>query len=400
MENLTAEQVVEKLNTLFVEKTKGMATSDDLSAIKAELGKLSNLESKSASIESAIAKFEGQLEAMKETAKNSTKTAPKTLKEAINMTIAEKHAEIVDSIEKGNKIALAVKTDTTITGDYTGTVALSTLEPGVNKIARPIRRIMEISNVGTTSSKFVTYIQQTTASTTAPVAEAAAKSNGQVQYQEVSVEVKKIAGFIKVSKEMLSDLAFVQSEINNDLMEEVMQDIDNGLLNGNGIGANLDGVLANSTVWAAGVFAGGIIPQPNVIDVLRIGKAQVESNDFYPTHIVLNPADVARIELSKATGGEYTYPNFTSGMAPNMQLSGLTVISSTNMTSDNFVIGDFSKFNVRVREGVNIQVGYEGDDFARNMVSILAEARLCCFVKANDTGAFVAGDFTTALAAL
>jgi HK97 family phage major capsid protein len=400
MENLTAEQVVEKLNTLFVEKTKGMATSDDLSAIKAELSKLSNLESKSASIESAIAKFEGQLEAMKETAKNSTKTAPKTLKEAINMTIAEKHAEIVDSIEKGNKIALAVKTDTTITGDYTGTVALSTLEAGVNKIARPIRRIMEISNVGTTSSKFVTYIQQTTASTTAPVAEAAAKSNGQVQYQEVSVEVKKIAGFIKVSKEMLADLAFVQSEINNDLMEEVMQDIDNGLLNGNGIGANLDGVLGNSTVWAAGVFAGGIIPQPNVIDVLRIGKAQVESNDFYPTHIVLNPADVARIELSKATGGEYTYPNFTSGMAPNMQLSGLTVISSTNITSDNFVIGDFSKFNVRVREGVNIQVGYEGDDFARNMVSILAEARLCCFVKANDTGAFVAGDFTTALAAL
>ena len=400
MENLTAEQVVEKLNTLFVEKTKGMATSDDLNAIKAELGKLSNLESKSASIESAIAKFEGQLEAMKETAKVSTKSAPKNLKQAINMAIAEKHAEIVDAvIEKKNSFALEVKTDTTITGDYTGTIALSTLEPGVNQIARPIRRIMEISNVGTTSSKFVTYIQQTVASTTAPVAEAVAKANGQVSYQEVSVQVKKIAGFIKVSKEMLADLSFVQSEINNDLMAEVMQDIDNGLLNGNGVGANLDGVLANSTVWAAGIFAGAI-PQPNVIDVLRVGKAQVEGNDFYPTHIVLNPADVARIELSKATGGEYTYPNFAQGIAPNMQLSGLTIISSTNMTADNFLVGDFTKFNVRVREGVNIQVGYEGDDFARNMVSILAEARLCCFVKANDTGAFVAGDFTTAIAAL
>ena len=88
MENLTAEQVVEKLNTLFVEKTKGMATSEDLSAIKAELGKLTNLETKSAAIESAIAKFEGQLEAMKETAKVSTKSAPKNLKQAINMAIA------------------------------------------------------------------------------------------------------------------------------------------------------------------------------------------------------------------------------------------------------------------------------------------------------------------------
>jgi len=104
--------------------------------------------------------------------------------------------------------------------------------------------------------------------------------------------------------------------------------------------------------------------------------------------------------MSKTTQGEYTYPNFAMGMAPNMQLSGLVIISSTNMTSDNFLVGDFTKFNVRVREGVNIQVGYEGDDFARNMVSILAEARLCSFVKQNDTGAFVTGDFTTAIAAL
>jgi HK97 family phage major capsid protein len=400
MENLTPEQVVEKINTLFVEKTKGMATSDDLSAIKAELGKLANLESKSASIESAIAKFEGQLEAMKETAKVSTKTAPKTLKEAINMNIAEKHAELVETvIEKKGSFSLDVKTDTTITGDYTGTVALSTLEPGVNRIARPIRRIMEIANVGTTSSKFVTYIQQTVASTTAPVAEAVAKSNGQVSYQEVSVEVKKIAGFIKVSKEMLADLSFVQSEINNDLMEEVMKDIDQGILVGSGVGANLNGVYTVATAWAAGTFAGAV-PNATIIDVLRVGKSQIEGANHNPTHIVLHPADVAAIELSKATGGEYTYPNFTSGMAPNMQLSGLIIVPSTHMTAGTFLIGDFTKFNVRVREGVNIQVGYEGDDFARNMVSILAEARLCSFVKANDTTAFVKGVVATCIAAL
>jgi HK97 family phage major capsid protein len=400
MENLTPEQVVEKLNTMFAEKTSGMAKSEDLNAIKSELSKLATIETKSAAIESAIAKFEGQLEAMKESAKKSATPVAKNLREAINLEIAEKHAEIVDTvIGKGNKFNLSVKTDTTITGDYTGNIALSTLEPGVNTIARPIRRIMEISNVGTTASKFVTYIQQTTASTTGFVAEAVAKANGQVAYQEVSVQVKKVAGFIKVSKEMLSDLAFVQSEINTDLMAEVMQDIDNGLINGTGAGATLDGVLNNATVWAAGTFAGAV-PNPTVIDVLRVAKAQVEGLNFTPTHIVLHPSDVAKIELSKTNTGEYTYPNFTIGIAPNMQLSGLIIVPSTNMVADNFVVGDFSKFHIRVREGVNIQVGYEGDDFARNMVSILAEARLCSFVKANDTGAFVAGDFTTAIAAL
>lgn len=399
MENLTPEQVVEKINGLFAEKTKGMATSEEVNSIKSELSKLTSLEEKSASIESSIAKFEGQLEAIKETAKKNNEKAPANLSQAIRMEVAKKHAEIVDSIEKGNKIALDVKTDTTITGDYTGTYALTTMEAGVNKIARPIRRIMEISNVGTTSSKFVTYIAQDTQSTTGFINEAGAKANGQVQYTEVSVEVKKVAGFIKVSKEMLSDLSFVQAEINNDLMMSIEQNMDDQLLNGNGLGNNIDGVINQATPWAAGIFAGAVT-NATVIDVLRVAKAQVEGANFTPTHIVLHPDDVARIEMSKTTQGEYTYPNFAVGMSPNMQLSGLTIISSTNMTSDNFLVGDFTKFNVRVREGVNIQVGYEGDDFARNMVSILAEARLCSFVKQNDVTAFVTGDFTTAIAAL
>jgi len=357
------------------------------------------LRKKSASIESAIAKFEGQLEAIKETAKKSNEKAPANLSQAIRMVVAEKHTEMLDNVAKGNDFNMEVKTDTTITGDYTGTYALTTLEAGVNKIARPIRRIMEISNVGTTSSKFVTYIAQDTQSTTGFINEAGTKANGQVQYTEVSVAVKKVAGFIKVSKEMLSDLSFVQAEINNDLMASIEQNMDDQLLNGNGAGNNIDGVINQSTAWAAGIFAGAVT-NPTVIDVLRVAKAQIEGANFTPTHIVLHPDDVARIEMSKTTQGEYTYPNFAMGMAPNMQLSGLVIISSTNMTSDNFLVGDFTKFNVRVREGVNIQVGYEGDDFARNMVSILAEARLCSFVKQNDTGAFVTGDFTTAIAAL
>jgi len=399
VENLTPEQVVEKLNGLFAEKTKGMATSEEVNAIKSELGKLTSLEEKSANIESAIAKFEANLEALKETSKQVQTKKARNLREAISMQIAEKHSDIMDTLEKGNKFELEVKTDTDLTNDYTGNVALSILDSGVNRIARPIRRILEIANVGTTSSKFVTYIQQTTASTTAPVAEAGLKSNGQVQYQEVSVQVKKIAGFIKVSKEMITDLSFMQTEINNDLIEEVLKDIDQGILLGNGAGANLNGVYNVATAWAAGTFAGAV-PNATIIDVLRVAKAQIEGLNHMPTHIVLHPEDVAKIELSKATGGEYTYPNFAVGAAPNMQLSGLIIVPSTHMTAGTFLVGDFTKFHVRMREDVNIQVGYEGDDFARNMVSILAEARLCSFVKANDTGAFVKGTVSTAIAAL
>lgn len=399
MENLTPEQVVENIKSMIAEKMENVASNDDVNAIKSELAKLEAIEEKGATIEAQIAKFQGEIEALKESSKKESVKMAKNLSEAITSEFGAKHAEILNAVEKGQNFNLEVKADTTLAGDYTGVVALSQLEQGVNRIARPIRRMVEISNVGATSSKYVTYIQQTTASTTAFVAEAGTKANGQVSYQEVSVEVKKVAGFIKVSKEMLSDLAFVRSEINNDLMESVAQNIDTQLLNGTGVGANLNGVLASATAWSAGSFA-GTITNPTIIDVLRVAKAQVEGNDFLPTHIVLNPADVAKIELSKTTTGEYTYPNFTEGMAPNMQLSGLVVVPSTNIAVGTFLVGDFTKFNVRMREGMNIQVGYENDDFARNMVSILCEARLCSFVKANDVEAFVKGDIATAIASL
>ena len=195
------------------------------------------------------------------------------MKEALVKTYSDNVKAITDSIEKGNRITLDVKTDTTIDGDYSGNVALSVLEPGVNRIARPIRRIREISNVGTTTSKFVTYIQQTkqvapTGEATMWVNEAGAKFNGEVKYEEVSEEVKKVAAYIKVSKEMLADLSFVRSEINTELMEAIEQNIDNSLINGAG-GVDLNGLLSAAPNFSAGTFA-GTIPGANISDLIRI----------------------------------------------------------------------------------------------------------------------------------
>jgi hypothetical protein len=49
---------------------------------------------------------------------------------------------------------------------------------------------------------------------------------------------------------------------------------------------------------------------------------------------------------------------------------------------------------------MNIQVGYVNDDFTKNLVTILCEARAAAFVKVNHYGAFVKGNFATAKAAL
>ncbi len=121
MENLTPEQVVEKINNLVSEKLSGAATKSEMDDLKTQLDGFKSLETKSDEMIKAIAKMEGKLEAMNE--KALPKSAPKNLAQALSSAFAEKHSDIQQSIEKGQAFNLEVKAagDTTL-ADYTGNI--------------------------------------------------------------------------------------------------------------------------------------------------------------------------------------------------------------------------------------------------------------------------------------
>jgi hypothetical protein len=398
MENLTPEQVVEKINNLVTEKLSSAATKSEMDDLKTQLDGFKSLETKSDEMIKAIAKMEGKLEAINE--KALPKSAPKNLAEAMTSAFAEKHAQIVEAVQKGQTFDLDVKAlqETTIVENYSGNVALSVLEPGVNRVKRPVIKIRNIVNAGTTTSKYVTYVAQTTETVSTWTPEGELKEVVKPNYLEVSEEVKKVAAMIRVSKEMLSDLAFIQSEINTDLMESVEQAIEDALLNGAG-GSSLNGLLSIAQNFAPGSFAGTVV-NANLSDVIRIAIAQIQAANFEPTHVVLNPMDVAAMQLTKTTTGEYTFPMFLMDANGLSYVANLPVVVTSNIAAGEYLVGDFSKSNVRVREGVNMQVGYNNDDFQRNMLSIIAEARLVHYVKANDVNAFVTGNIATDIAAI
>jgi HK97 family phage major capsid protein len=397
-ENLTPEAAIEKINGLVAEKMANVPTKEDLEVVKTELEGIKSLELKSDELMKTIAKLEGRIEALNEKGhKEPEAKAPKGLAGKLSKAYADNISTIKDSVAKGQNFSLEVKAagDMTIDDDYSGTYALTTLDPEVDRIKRPTRRMMEIANVGTTASKFVVYIQQTQQASSAWTAESVGKENGEIKWEEISSEVKKVAGFVKVSKEMLEDLAFVRSEINTVLMEQIEQSIDYSMIQGNG-GADLNGLIGNVPPFAAGNFAGTIV-SANIIDVIQVAKAQIQAANFMPTHVVMNPEDKAKFELTKTTTGEYTYPMFFTG-AENV--AGLIVVASNNIAAGTILVGDFSKLIVKVREAVNLTVGYENDDFTRNMVTIIAEARLVQYIRNNDFYAFVEADLATAIAAL
>lgn len=330
-----------------------------------------------------------------------TKGVPENVTQTLETLLAEKSEDLKamkDNSSGSVRIAFKAAGTMALSTNVTGQIPQAERENGITRIVRRNPFILELVNVGSIMSNVWEWVEQKNADGGAAMtAEGAAKSQADFDLVLASATVKKVTAYIKVTKEMLDDVALMRSEIDQELTELINLKIDEQLLSGAGTGNNLTGIITNATAWAAGAFALSI-PTPTKWDVLRTAINQVRVNLFEPTYIVMHPTDVTAMELSKDSTGQYIMPPFAA--VDGSIVSGIRVVANTGVTIDKFLVGDFNKAGVRFREGLTINVGYENDDFTKNLVTILAEARLVQRVKSNHYGAFVYGDFSDAITAL
>lgn len=400
MENLTPEQVIEKINSVITEKTINSATKTELESLKSEItalvGKNDNSE-----LKVAIAKLEGTIEGLKES-KIVGEGSFKNIGEAIFKAYSENIDKIKSNTSGVVDLEVKVAGTMTINGNYSGgVIALTELEQGITRIVRRAPFLRQIVNAGVTLSKYITYIEQANPdpNEAGMTAEGALKTQQDFDLVERQAVTQKVTAFIKVSKEMIQDLPFMQREINTELMELVALKLDSQILSGDGTGNNLVGILQNAVQFSATGFALSV-PFANELDVLRVAIQQVETALFQVNYIVMHPTDIAKFDVTKTSTGEYTMPMIYTDVNGVKRYNGIEIISNTGIAVGTFLLGDFTKSNLRVREDMNIQVGYVNDDFTKNLFTILCEARATHYVKTNHYGAFVKGTFATAKSAL
>ena len=330
-----------------------------------------------------------------------TKGATSKETESLKSMLESKKEDLAKMKEKsGASVQFTLKAAGTmaLSTNTTGQIPQAERESGITRIVRRNPFILQLVNVGSIMSNVWEWVEQKNADGGAAMtAEGAIKSQADFDLVVASANVKKVTAYIKVTKEMLDDVELMRSEIDQELTELIQLKIDDQLLNGSGATVNLAGINLNATAYAAGAFA-LLIPEPNNFDVLRTAINQVRVNLFEPTYIVMHPTDVTSMDLAKASDGHYVLPPFASN--DGTTVSGIRVVANTGVAIDNFLVGDFTKAGVRFKEGLTINVGYENDDFTKNLVTILAEARLVQRVKSNHYGAFVKGVFSTAITAL
>ncbi len=281
-------------------------------------------------------------------------------------------------------------------------VVLPFREAGVDKT--PVRppTVSDIIMWGTTTSNLVDWIERTDKTNGAATrAENATMLQGDLEYTEVSTKVKIISEFMKVTNESLKDVDFLAGEINSELLSDIRLLTDSQLLSGDGTGTNLLGIIPQATAFAAGTFALAIIA-PNNADVLRVAINQIilaGQGRWFPNYILMNPDDVAILDLTKIADGRYIEIPYYDADGPSV--IRVPILQNPGIAQDTFLLGDFSKAKAFIRDALTIRIFDQNeDDPLFNRSTITGNIRLAFRIKNQEKGAFVTGTFSTAITAL
>lgn len=295
------------------------------------------------------------------------------------------------------KIDVRMKaTLTSLTTDAAGSVGdaiQNTRLPGILPLPQRRLTVRDLISPGRMDGSTLEYVKETGfVNSAAPVAEGAAKPSSDIKLDLVTTSAKVIAHWMKASKQVLSDISQLRSIIDQRLLYGLAYVEEAQLLNGDGTGQNLYGIIPQSTAYVGPVALADI----NILDVLRLAMLQAALAEYPATGHVMHPTDWATIETLKDANGQYIIGNPQGTTSPT--LWGLPVVATQAMTIRKFLTGAF-RLGAQVfdRWDARVETGFVNDDFTKNLVTVLAEERLALALYRPE--AFIYGDFDAALGA-
>ena len=255
----------------------------------------------------------------------------------------------------------------------------------------PRRRLVIADLLGqeTTSRSAVTYFVEsdTVNGAVATVAEGSEKPL--ISFGDptpVTESVRKIAAVMKESDEMIDYLPWLASAIDNRGIYLVQLFEEDQLLNGNGSGTNLNGIL-NRTGILTGQTATG---EPNVADAIFRAMTDISTNSpFTADGIVINPADYQTLRLAKDSNNQYYGGGFFQGQYGNggvmeqPPIWGLRTVVTPAIAAGTVLVGAFRQGgSVIRRNGLTVEIANQNeDDFVNNRIAIRIEERLALAIR-------------------
>lgn len=274
-----------------------------------------------------------------------------------------------------------------LTGWSAGVPYLTDFDQTVIQGYRPQLAIADLLGKGQISGNAISYLVEGAAEGDfTNVAEGGQKPQMHFVNPTAVVDaLKKIAGWIKVTDELIEDAPFLKTEIDGRLLYKLAAFEEAQLLNGSGVGQNQTGILNRLGIQTEA--AANLEDNPDSVfrSMTKISTACGLNADG----IVINPVDYQKFRLSKDANGQYFGGGFFSGqygqggVMDNPPLWGLRTVVSPSIAAGTVLVGAFGSAATLYRKGgVSVEAtNAHEDDFTNNLVTIRAEERVALAVR-------------------
>ena len=176
----------------------------------------------------------------------------------------------------------------------------------------------------------------------------------------------KYTAFVKISREMLDDIGFMNDQITRLLARRLNKAISALLLP--------QILTVTPTLTSAGLTAG--TGGTTIFDCIKAVTADMEiQNGYTPNLWLFNQPDYAKAYI-QANANSTWFDTKQSNILP------------TSLVTAAYIVGlDADMFPMYIYKDLGIQVGYENDDFTKNLVTIRGEVRLTFPIVGNSLNA-------------
>jgi HK97 family phage major capsid protein len=229
------------------------------------------------------------------------------------------------------------------------------------------------------------------------------KPHTRVKLQPAQAPIRTIAHYELAHRNTLQDEPQLRSIVDTELLYGLRLVEDDQILNGDGDGENLLGIMRTPGIqqYPGPALGFGETDSPvqahdTFIDAVRRAATRVMLAYFSPTGVIVHPFDWETMELTKDANFNYVLA-INVAIGANKRLWQMPVVATPAMNQGSSLIGAFGLgAKIYDRQQSNIRIAEQHDDlFIRNAIAILAEQRIGLtvsrpesFVKVNLTEAY------------
>jgi HK97 family phage major capsid protein len=189
-------------------------------------------------------------------------------------------------------------------------------------------------------------------------------AKAQVDYDVtmVNTSLSFIAGYAKVSRQMLQDLPFLQAYLSQSLLEDWNRRVNNSFM---------------ATITASAT-AGSTSATPVAERVIDYTAQHLALGLGQPNLILTTHAVWASILKTQPTNGSYGVPGgITIGANGETRIIGIPVVPHSQIVSGKIYVMNTNAFAIGQASGLAVRsTEFDQDDFIKNLVTYRAEARV------------------------